>query len=156
MENIASDFLSGPRGASEGKQVFNRAIYSQATGMVGKHCILELYDCDQSKLNDESFVRATITNAARLARANLIELISHRFHPQGLTALALLSESHISIHTWPESGYAAIDVFTCGENTMPEIACESMKREFEANSYSLQHIQRKTPFPSFHSIGDKS
>ena len=85
-----------------------------ATDMVGKHCILELYDCDPSRLDDEAFIRTTITSAAKGAGATLLNLITHQFQPQGVTGLALLAESHISIHTWPESGYAAIDVFTCG------------------------------------------
>ena len=83
-----------------------------ATDMVGKHCILELYDCDPSRLDDEAFIRTTITSAAKGAGATLLNLITHQFQPQGVTGLALLAESHISIHTWPESGYAAVDVFT--------------------------------------------
>ena len=71
--------------------------------MVGKHCILELYECDQFKLNDEAFIRTTITTAAKRAGAKLLNLITHRFKPQGVTGLALLAESHISVHTWPES-----------------------------------------------------
>jgi S-adenosylmethionine decarboxylase len=93
---------------------------SPSSEAVGKHCILELYDCDRSKLDDEAFLRDTITTAARRAGATLLNLITHRFEPQGVTGLALLAESHISIHTWPESGYAAVDVFTCGDHTMPE------------------------------------
>ena len=79
--------------------------------MVGKHCILELYDCDQAKLNDEAFIRTTITTAAKRAGATLLNLITHRFEPQGVTGLALLAESHISIHTWPENGVIGHSVF---------------------------------------------
>ncbi|MFM9089520.1 MAG: adenosylmethionine decarboxylase, partial [Cyanobium sp.] len=93
------------------------------TETVGKHCILELYNCESSKLDDEAFLRDTITSAAKRAGATLLHLITHRFDPQGVTGLALLAESHISIHTWPEYGYAAVDVFTCGDHTMPERAC---------------------------------
>ena len=100
----------------------------QATDMVGKHCILELYDCDPARLDDEAFLRTTITTAAKRAGATLLNLITHRFEPQGVTGLALLAESHISIHTWPESGYAAVDVFTCGDHTMPEQACAVLSR----------------------------
>ena len=92
--------------------------------LVGKHCILALYDCDPARLDDEAFLRTAITTAAKRAGATLLNLITHQFQPQGVTGLALLAESHISIHTWPESGYAAIDVFTCGDHTMPERACE--------------------------------
>ena len=66
-----------------------------ATDMVGKHCILELYDCDPSRLDDEAFIRTTITSAAKGAGATLLNLITHQFQPQGVTGLALLAESHI-------------------------------------------------------------
>ena len=71
----------------------------QPTDMVGKHCILELYDCDKNRLDDEAFLRTAITTAAKRAGATLLNLITHRFEPQGVTGLALLAESHISIHT---------------------------------------------------------
>ena len=113
----------------------------QATDMVGKHCILELYECDGFKLNDEAFLRSTVTTAAKSAGATLLNLITHRFEPQGVTGLALLAESHISIHTWPEHGYAAVDVFTCGEHTYPEKACEFLSQELGAESFSLKSFK---------------
>ena len=99
----------------------------------------------RAKLNDEAFLRTSITSAAKGAGATLLNLITHRFEPQGVTGLALLAESHISIHTWPESGYAAVDVFTCGNHTMPEQACEFLIREFSAKSFSLKSFKRETP-----------
>ena len=116
-----------------------------ATDMVGKHCILELYDCDATKLDDEAFLRTTITTAAKRAGATLLNLITHRFEPQGVTGLALLAESHISIHTWPESGYAAVDVFTCGDHTMPEKACAVLRDELQAGRHQLRSFRRETP-----------
>jgi S-adenosylmethionine decarboxylase len=112
---------------------------------VGKHCILELYECDRTRLDDEPFVRSAITNAALRAGATLLNLISHRFTPHGVTGLALLAESHISIHTWPESGYAAVDVFTCGDHTMPESACRVLVEEFGARRHQLRSFRRETP-----------
>jgi S-adenosylmethionine decarboxylase len=113
--------------------------------MVGKHCILELYNCDSAKLDDEAFLRNAITTAAKRAGATLLNLITHRFEPQGVTGLALLAESHISIHTWPESGYAAVDVFTCGDHTMPERACIVLSEELNAATYKLKSFRRETP-----------
>ena len=121
------------------------ATDTSATDMVGKHCILELYDCDPSKLDDETFLRHTITTAAQRAGATLLNLITHRFEPQGVTGLALLAESHISIHTWPENGYAAVDVFTCGDHTMPEKACEVLCEELAAGRHALRSFLRETP-----------
>ena len=116
-----------------------------STAPIGKHCILELYDCSRSKLDDEAFLRSTITAAVQRAGATLLQLITHHFEPQGITGLALLAESHLSIHTWPESGYAAVDVFTCGDHTMPERACRVLIEELEAEHHSLRSFQRQTP-----------
>ena len=115
------------------------------TAPIGKHCILELYDCSRSRLDDEAFLRSTITAAVQQAGATLLQLITHHFEPQGITGLALLAESHLSIHTWPESGYAAVDVFTCGDHTMPEQACSVLIRELEARRHSLRSFLRQTP-----------
>ena len=117
-------------------------IYSQN---VGRHCILELYQCDHARLNDEAFIRTTITSSAKIAGATLLNLVTHGFKPQGVTGLALLAESHISIHTWPEIGYAAIDVFTCGEHTMPEKACKLLSKDFSAKYLSFKNIAREIP-----------
>jgi S-adenosylmethionine decarboxylase len=123
----------------------SNAASASSTETVGKHCILELYDCDSAKLDDEAFLRDTITSAAKRAGATLLNLITHRFDPQGVTGLALLAESHISIHTWPESGYAAVDVFTCGDHTMPERACQVLLTELEATAHKLTSFRRETP-----------
>ena len=112
---------------------------------IGRHCILELYECNHAKLNDEAFIRTAITSSAKIARATLIHLVTHSFKPQGVTGLALLAESHISIHTWPEIGYAAIDVFTCGDHTMPDKACKLLSKDFSAKNFSFKHIAREVP-----------
>ena len=112
---------------------------------IGKHCILELYDCNHERLDDEAFLRDSITDAAKRAGATLLHLVTHHFEPQGVTGLALLAESHISIHTWPESGYAAVDVFTCGDHTMPEQACQVLIEALEAGNHKLTSFRRETP-----------
>ena len=145
MEPFLSDLHPNP-GWTKAEKINNiesseKVSYENA----GRHCILEIYECDQAKLNDEAFVRTTITSSVKMAGATLINLITHSFKPQGVTGLALLAESHISIHTWPEIGYAAIDVFTCGDHTMPESACEFFSKEFAAKKFSLKSIVREIP-----------
>ena len=110
-----------------------------------KHLLLELYRCDCEKLNDESFLRCTLNKAAKLANATVLNLISHKFDPQGVTAIALLAESHISIHTWPESNYSAVDIFTCGKNMMPELASQYLIESLMAKEHSLRVIERNPP-----------
>jgi S-adenosylmethionine decarboxylase len=111
----------------------------------GKHCVLELYRASAQKLNDEAFIRETLAEAARVSNATLLDIKTHPFVPQGVTGFALLAESHISIHTWPEHGYAAIDVFTCGDKTDPELACAFLAEEFEASSNHILTLDRYLP-----------
>ena len=77
----------------EQDNVVNESIDRDISENVGKHCILELYECDSWKLDDEAFIRTSITTAAKLSGATIIKLITHRFEPQGVTGLALLAES---------------------------------------------------------------
>lgn len=112
---------------------------------VGRHCIYELYDGNPNKLNDEDLIKEALTQAAIHSGATLLSLTSHKFEPQGVTALALLSESHISIHTWPELGYAAVDAFTCGTHTDPEKACNYLKQTFESPGGILKMFDRAIP-----------
>ena len=110
-----------------------------------KHLLLELYRCDYEKLNDESFLRCTLNKAAKLAKATVLNLISNKFEPQGVTAIALLAESHISIHTWPESNYSAVDIFTCGQNMLPELASQYLIEALKAEEHFLRVIDRNPP-----------
>ena len=110
-----------------------------------KHFLLELYRCDFEKLNDESFLRCTLNRAAKVAKATVLNLISNKFEPQGVTAIALLAESHISIHTWPESNYSAVDIFTCGQNMLPELACQYLIEALNAEEHFLRVIERNPP-----------
>ena len=110
-----------------------------------KHILIELYRCDFEKLNDESFLRCALNRAAKLAKATVLNLISNKFEPQGVTAIALLAESHISIHTWPESNYSAVDIFTCGQNMLPELASQYLIEALKAEEHSLRIIQRNPP-----------
>ena len=110
-----------------------------------KHLLLELYRCDKEKLNDESFLRCALNRAAKLAKATVLNLISNRFEPQGVTAIVLLAESHISIHTWPESDYSAVDIFTCGQSMLPELASQYLIEALKAEEHFLRVINRNPP-----------
>ena len=131
--------------ASKKNQVLRSFSNDEKLVHQSKHLLLELYRCDSEKLNDESFLRCTLNRAAKLAKATVLNLISHKFDPQGVTAIALLAESHISIHTWPESNYSAVDIFTCGQNMMPELASQYLIKSLMAGEHSLRVIVRNPP-----------
>lgn len=113
--------------------------------VIGKHALFELHGGNPNLLNDEDFVKSALTEAAEVAGATLLSLVSHKFSPQGVTAVALLSESHISLHSWPEFGFASIDCYTCGSHTDPEAACKSLKDAFEATYSSIRLLKREGP-----------
>jgi len=114
---------------------------------LGSHSILELYGCPHELLDDQYQVQSFLREAAVKARCQVLGELSHKFEPQGVTALVLLAESHISVHTWPEAGYAAIDVFTCGDNALPDTACNYLTRMFEARRHDLRRLPRGEGMP---------
>ena len=126
-------------------QILSSFNDDQKLGHQNKHLLLELYKCDYEKLNDESFLRCSLNKSAKLAKATVLNLISNKFEPQGVTAIALLAESHISIHTWPESNYSAVDIFTCGKNMLPELASKYLIEVLKAEEHSLRIIERNPP-----------
>ena len=131
--------------APKKNQILNSFNSDQKSSHQSKHLLLELYKCNYEKLNDESFLRCTLNRAAKLANATVLNLISNKFEPQGVTAIALLAESHISIHTWPESNYSAVDIFTCGQNMLPELASKYLIDALNAEEHSLRIIERNPP-----------
>ena len=110
--------------------------------ITGVHCIVELFECPFSLLNDEKFIRGMVSKAAVESGSTLLSISSHKFSPQGVTALGLLAESHISVHTWPESGYAAADVFTCGHHCNPEQAARFLAEALQARHHTCSVLQR--------------
>jgi S-adenosylmethionine decarboxylase len=109
---------------------------------LGTHIVCELSGCNSDTLTDVDGVRATLMQAARESRATIMEVAFHRFQPQGVSGVVVLAESHISIHTWPETGYAAMDFYTCGDHTDPWLACEYAARAFGAKSMQTTEIKR--------------
>lgn len=106
-----------------------------------RHLLVEYRGCELSKLQDLDFIQALLERAARAAGATVVQSVFHRYSPQGVTGVVVLEESHLSIHTWPESGYAAADLYTCGACT-PDAAHEVLKEALQAQSWELMHVQR--------------
>ena len=107
-----------------------------------KHILFTLKECNQSLLDDETFVRDVVYQASLKCKSTLLALNSHKFDPQGVTCIAMLAESHISIHTWPEKGMAVCDIFTCGEHTRPKKGVEYMQLMFDAKDIICKSFTR--------------
>ena len=108
----------------------------------GRHLILDLYDCDPDILNDYEELQRLLEASLVMAKANILRIIGEKFKPQGVTLLALLAESHASVHTWPEIGYAAIDLYTCGNTTETHRAAEFLKTKLKAKTSEEKELVR--------------
>jgi S-adenosylmethionine decarboxylase len=109
---------------------------------LGRHLLVELQDCNRETLNDLDFIRDATVQAAIECGAVVLGESFHRFSPQGVSGVVVIAESHLSIHTWPEYGYAAVDIFTCGTEVQPEKAAGVMVEKLESKNHSFQEIQR--------------
>jgi S-adenosylmethionine decarboxylase proenzyme len=109
---------------------------------LGRQVLVEFYHCDAAILNDCEKIAAAMDEAARMAGATVVEKVFHLFNPHGISGVVVIAESHLSIHTWPEYGYAAVDLFTCGDEIQPEIAFEYLKRTLRAESVSVMELKR--------------
>jgi S-adenosylmethionine decarboxylase proenzyme len=87
-------------------------------------------------------VKRTLVDAARAAGATIVQTVFHKFAPWGISGVVVIAESHLAIHIWPENRYAAIDVFTCGENVLVEVATAHLKREFRAKRSFHRRFKR--------------
>jgi S-adenosylmethionine decarboxylase len=108
---------------------------------LGQHLIIECWGCNDG-INDADLVRTAMIEAVHAAHATLLDINVHTFSPHGVTGVAVLSESHLSVHSWPEYGYLAADVFTCGESTEPMAAVEVLRQYFQPTVIELLDIER--------------
>ena len=109
---------------------------------LGRQILVEFYDCDQSKLNDVSYVETSLIQAAKASHATLISHNFHKFSPYGISGVVVIAESHIAIHTWPEYNYAAVDIFTCGDTIDPWVIQEYLKESFDSKNVSSMEMKR--------------
>ncbi|WP_197319239.1 adenosylmethionine decarboxylase [Saccharomonospora sp. NB11] len=108
----------------------------------GRHVLAELDGIDPSLLDDAEFLRTTLASTLTDAGATVCDVITHRFEPQGVTVLAMLAESHASLHTYPELGAMFVDVFTCGHRADPEHAVRLLAKALGAEAETMSTITR--------------
>ncbi|MGQ0840144.1 adenosylmethionine decarboxylase [Actinokineospora sp.] len=127
--------------------------YDRASGpdvgyFAGRHVLAEFDGVDPLLLDDPAVLRATLEDSLRRAGATICDVVSKRFEPQGVTVLALLSESHASIHTYPEIGSMFVDIFTCGETADPELAAALLRDSLGALDARITTVHRGHPVPA--------
>lgn len=109
---------------------------------LGRHILAEMYGCDPKILNDEELIEKAMVDSAREAGAEVREVAFHKFSPQGVSGVVVISESHLTIHTWPELGYAAVDVFTCGHHVNPWDACNYLTEKLNSSNMTATEVKR--------------
>ena len=109
---------------------------------LGRHLLLELFDCDLDAITNLESVKGALVEAAKRAQATIVDVVFHEFNPFGISGVVVIAESHLSIHTWPEHRYAAVDIFSCGETLQPDVAATYLVEQFGAERTSAVELQR--------------
>lgn len=111
-------------------------------GALGRHVLVEYYDCDPQLLDDVVYIEKSMEMAALKANATLINSAFHHFSPFGVSGVIVIQESHFAIHTWPEYGFASVDLFTCGESVDPWVSFGLLKQSLKASHESAMEMKR--------------
>jgi S-adenosylmethionine decarboxylase len=109
---------------------------------LGRQILVEFYNCDREVLNNEALIREILIEGVRRSRATVITDTFHSFSPHGVSGVVVIAESHVAIHTWPEHGYAAVDIFTCGETIDPWVIQRYLEERFRARNVSSMELKR--------------
>ncbi len=109
---------------------------------LGRHILAEFYECDPQILNDAEQIEIYMKRAAIECGATIVNSTFHTFNPHGVSGVVVIAESHLAIHTWPEYGYAAVDVFTCGDTVDPHIATEVLRESLKATKIETVEMIR--------------
>ncbi len=109
---------------------------------LGRHVLAEFFECDPNTLNNLDKVEKYMMEAALECGATIVQKCFHMFSPHGVSGVVIISESHLAIHTWPELGYAAVDLFTCGPKCDPKVAYEFLKKKFNSKNANFTELKR--------------
>ena len=109
---------------------------------LGTHLLVELNECNPALLDDMALVKQALLDAADETGATIVGEVFHKFSPVGVTGIVCIAESHISIHTWPEHAYAAVDIFTCGEDFKPMEAAHLIVESLQAQHCNVMEVKR--------------
>ncbi len=112
---------------------------------LARHCLIELTDCPEAAISRTTSVERAMREAARRAGATIVKSEFHQFAPYGVSGVVIIQESHLTVHTWPEYGYAAVDLFTCSEEMDIEAAVAYLARAFSAGARWSRQIDRGLP-----------
>lgn len=109
---------------------------------LGRHILVDYSNCTQTLVDDVDRLRIEMVRAAELAGATVIQALFHRFSPQGVSGVVVIAESHLAVHTWPEHGRVAMDIFTCSPKMDPNKAIQHLASVFGTRDLQVTEISR--------------
>lgn len=109
---------------------------------LGQHVLAEFFECDPNILNNVNMIEKLMVEAALECGATIVQKCFHMFNPYGVSGVVIIAESHLAIHTWPELGYAAVDLFTCGDKCDPKVSYEYLRKMFNSKNASYTELKR--------------
>lgn len=109
---------------------------------LGSHELVEFYNCDKDILKNSNLIKKIFIKSAKLGNANIVNSLFHSFSPYGVTGVLVIAESHMSIHTWHEFNYCAVDIFSCCDKLNNKIVLENLKCELISDKYISKLINR--------------
>ena len=109
---------------------------------LGRHILVEYYNCNEDTLRNHEEIEKLMNKAAEISGATIVTSTFHHFNPWGVSGAVIISESHLTIHTWPEFGYAAVDLFTCGDKVNPWIGFDFLEKSLQAEKSESYELSR--------------
>ena len=109
---------------------------------LGQHVLAEFFDCTSNVLNNPALIEQVMKEAAEACGATIVQSCFHRFNPYGVSGVVVIAESHLAIHTWPELGYASVDLYTCGDECDPKVALEYLKEKLLSETVHITELKR--------------
>lgn len=121
---------------------FAEQAFAKPAPNLGRHLLAEFFDCTPNVLNNNALVEQLMAEAAVACGATIVESCFHHFNPYGVSGVIVIAESHLTIHTWPEYGYASVDLYTCGDQCDPAVAFDYLQKAFQAGDSNYVQFAR--------------
>ncbi len=109
---------------------------------LGRHLLLDFYDCRTHTLSNARLTKKIMTSAAKFSKAHIVDVVFHTYNPHGVSGVVIIRESHLAIHTWPEHAFASVDIFTCGQQINPQKIQQYLQKHFQAKKVKATIIPR--------------
>ncbi|WP_010093766.1 adenosylmethionine decarboxylase [Ornithinibacillus scapharcae] len=109
---------------------------------LGRHVLIEFYGCPSDIIENNALIEKFMNEAADYSGATIVDSVFHHFNPYGVSGAVIIAESHLTIHTWPEYGYASVDVYTCGDTVSPWKAAEYLSEKLKAKKTESFEVPR--------------